>query len=515
MMASDSHSAPTVPTPAGAPRSGASTDERRPLRPGLAVPAPRVVTPSGNGARGTVPFWTRDRVAAALRDLADGNLPAGSEPFAGVSTDTRALAEGDLFVALAGERFDAHDFLAQAVAAGAAGLVVSRAERAASLGVPVYVVHDTLRALGALGAYRRAAWGRPIVAIAGSNGKTTTKDMTRAALGTVLAVHATTGNLNNLVGVPLTLLALPDDADVAVVEIGTNVPGEVARLRDIVGAQIAVVTSIGEEHLEGLGSLEQILVEETSAYDGVDVAIAPSGQPEIGEAGRRKAGRVVEAGLERGDVAAERWGVDADGLGWLEVEGITVRPPVRGVHNLRNAMLALAVARECGVSLEDAARGIAAMPQPAMRMAWDTLGDATLVNDAYNANPPSMRAALDLLAAMPAGRQRVAVLGTMRELGTHAARCHLDLARHALAGPADIVAGVGEMADALREAGAGDARVVAAPDVDELWTMLAPRLAPDAVILLKASRGMKLERIIPYLRRWAGLPDDPAAGAAH
>jgi UDP-N-acetylmuramoyl-tripeptide--D-alanyl-D-alanine ligase len=150
-----------------------------------------------------------------------------------------------------------------------------------------------------------------------------------------------------------------------------------------------------------------------------------------------------------------------------------------------------------------------------MRMAWEALGRATLVNDAYNANPPSMRAALDLLAAMPEGRQRVAVLGTMRELGAHAARCHADVARHALAGPADVIAGVGEMAAALREAGADDARVVAAPDVDELWALLAPRLAPDALILLKASRGMRLERIVPHLRRWAGLPDEPSAAAAH
>lgn len=459
-------------------------------------------------------FWTRDRAAAALAARADGSCPRGPEPFGAVSTDTRAIQPGDLFVALAGERFDAHDFLGPAVERGAAGLVVSRPERAAGLGVPVYAVDDTLRALGELARFRRAAWGKPVVAVAGSNGKTTTKELIRAALGAVLDVHATTGNLNNLVGVPLTLLALPDDADIAVIEIGTNVPGEVARLRDIVAPQIAVVTSVGEEHLEGLGSLEQVLAEETSVLEGVAVAVVPASQPEIGAAAAGKARRVVVAGLEGGDLPVSRWGIGADGLGWLETEGVMVRPPVRGAHNLRNAALALAVASECGISIEDAARGIAAMPQPSMRMAWESLGRATLINDAYNANPPSMRAALDLLAAMDGGRQRVAVLGTMRELGAHAARCHDELARYALGTSADIVAGVGEMADALRAHASGDARVVTAPDVDELWGALAPRLAPDAVILLKASRGMRLERIVPLIKHWAGVPG-AAAGVAH
>ena len=194
--------------------------------------------------------------------------------------------------------------------------------------------------------------------------------------------------------------------------------------------------------------------------------------------------------------------MEADGLGWIRLDGVTVRPPVRGAHNLRNTTLALAVALELGVPLAEAARGIAGMPQPSMRMAWETLGRATLINDAYNANPPSMRAALDLLSGM-VGRQRVAVLGTMRELGAHAERLHADVARYALASPVEVVAGVGEMAEALRREGRGDPRLVTAPDVEELWAALEPRLAPEAVILLKASRGMRLERMVPLLTAWA------------
>jgi UDP-N-acetylmuramoyl-tripeptide--D-alanyl-D-alanine ligase len=166
-------------------------------------------------------------------------------------------------------------------------------------------------------------------------------------------------------------------------------------------------------------------------------------------------------------------------------------------------MLALAVARECGVSVADAARGIAAMPQPRMRSAWEPLGRATLINDAYNANPGSTRAALELLVGAGDGRQRVAVLGTMRELGAQAAAMHEAMAQLALASPAAIVAGVGDYADALRRVGADDPRVITAPDVDELWPLLRLRLAPDAVILLKASRGMRLERLVPLLTAWA------------
>lgn len=456
------------------------------------------------GAGSGTTFWTLDRVAEALAGCAAGDLPRGGRDLARVSTDTRAVAPGDLFVALIGEKFDAHAFLADAVAKGAAAVVVSDAARAARLGVPVFPVADTLVALGALARYRRRAWGRPVVAVAGSNGKTSTKELLRAALGARLAVHASSGNFNNRVGVPLTLLALPDDADVAVVEMGTNMPGEIAMLRAIGEPDVAVLTSIGEEHLEGLGDLAGVLREESAIFDGTPLVVTPASQPEVAAAARGRAARVIEAGLDAGDVRAARWGIDPDGLGWIEIDGVTVRPPLRGAHNLRNAMLALAAARECGVSGADAARGIAAMPQPSMRMAWEAVGRATLINDAYNANPPSTRAALDLLAGAGGGRQRVAVLGTMRELGDHGTRLHEDIARRALGSSIEVIAGVGDFAAALRALAPGDARVVTAPDVDDLWPLLAPRLAPDAVILLKGSRGMRLERLVPYIVKWAG-----------
>jgi UDP-N-acetylmuramoyl-tripeptide--D-alanyl-D-alanine ligase len=449
-------------------------------------------------------FWTLDRVADALAQVPGAALlPRGRSPIARVWTDSRTVGPGDLFVALSGPKFDAHDFLAQAAQSGAAAVVVSRPEAAAGLGVPTFVVGDTLVALGALARYRRRTWGRPVVGIVGTNGKTSTKELVRAALGETFRVHATEANYNNLVGVPLTIFALPDDAEIAVVEMGTNRPGEVARLRAIAEPDIGVVTSVAEEHLEGLGDLNGVLREELSGVDGTGVAVVPASQPEVVAAARRRATRVVSTGLDAGDLRPWRWGIDLDGKGWLEIEGVEVRPAVRGVHNLRNAMLALAVARECGVSFENAARGIASMREPPMRVNFQRVGRATVINDAYNSNPGSARAALELLEHAGRGRQRVAVLGSMLEMGAHAPRLHREVAEAALRAPIEVVAGVGDFADALSALSADPKRVVTATGVEELWDQLVSRLRADAVILLKGSRGVRLERLVAPITEWA------------
>jgi len=456
---------------------------------------------------GVATFWTLNRVADALSAHAVNKLPRGSHQLGRAWTDTRTLQSGDLFVALAGDRFDAHDFLADAVRSGAAAVVVSRLDITKGLGVPVFHVHDTRAALGALGRFRRTAWNGPVVGVVGTNGKTSTKELIRAALDTRLEVHATQGNLNNLIGVPQTLLAIPDHADVAVVEMGTNQPGEIATLRAIVEPNIVVVTSIGEEHLEGLGDLQGVLREEMAACDGVGVAIVPASQTDVVAEACKRSRRVVAAGLDDGDVPITRWSLDAEGRGQLLADHVEISVPLRGVHNLRNTVLALAVAREVGVSMEDAARGISRMATPPMRSSVERIGRALLINDAYNSNPHSARAALELLAHAGAsdssGRQRVAVLGTMLELGPTTPQLHDSLARAALEAKIDLIAGVGEFGEALARVGAPADRVVSAADADAIWPKLSPRLHPDAIILLKGSRGVRLERLVPHLTRWA------------
>ena len=443
-------------------------------------------------------FWTLDRIADAL-----GDGPRGPTAISRISTDTRNVGQGSCFVALKGETFDAHEFLADAVKNGAAALVVNDARKAAGLGVPVYEVADTLIALGLLGRYRRRVWGRPVVGVVGTNGKTSTKELLKAALGGAYTVHATVGNYNNLVGVPLTLFALPDDAEIAVIEMGTNHPGEVEALRVVVEPDIVVVTSIAEEHLEGLGDLAGVLREEASACKGVSLAITPAAQPEVAEAARPLAKRTVSAGLDSGDIRPTLWGVEPDGRGWVEYEGTRVRIPLRGVHNTRNAMLAIAVARESGVSMDALAAGIAAMPSPPMRVNFESHGRATIINDAYNSNPGSARVALELLEHAGKDRQRVAVLGTMLEMGEQADRLHDEVARTALDSPVELIVGVGGFVDALLRVAPGDARTVGGADPAAAWDAMRSRLAPDAVILLKGSRGVRLERLVPLIAEWA------------
>jgi len=444
------------------------------------------------------PFWTLRRVAHAL-----GTGPSLPHALGGISTDTRRLRTGDCFVALVGDNFDGHTFLAAAKERGAAAFVVSNAIAASGLGIPTYVVDDTLVALGRLATAWRRAWGGPVIAVAGSNGKTSTKDMLRAALGSTLTVHATDGNLNNRVGVPLTLLALPSHAELAVIEIGTNTPGEVGMLRAITEPDMAVLTSIGEEHLEGLGDLAGVLREETDVFQDVPLAIIPTAYPDVEPIARARAARVVRAGLDAGDVTPSAWGLAADGSGWLTIDAVTVNLALRGAHQVANATLVLAAAQACGVPLERAAEGLRTMPVPNMRGVWEPMGSAVLINDAYNANPASARAALELLSSVGEGRQRVAVLGSMRELGAQADSQHDDVARSALRSKADVIAAVGDFAAAFERVAPNNARVVSATQFEDLWPQLEPRLHRNAVVLLKASRGAKMERLVPFLTAWA------------
>jgi UDP-N-acetylmuramoyl-tripeptide--D-alanyl-D-alanine ligase len=470
------------------------------------------------------PYWTLGRVWSALYPSASGHgggramgaSPVDDRPVRAIVTDTRAVQPGDVFVALRGDRFDGHDFLATAEAAGAVAVVVERADAAIGLGVPALIVHDTLRAYGQLASHWRTVWrgvpsGGVVIGVAGSNGKTSTKELLAAALGGIFSVHATRGNLNNLIGVPATLLSLPPEAEVAVVEMGTNVPGEIARLAEIVAPDITIITSIGEEHLEGLGSIDGVLREEADAATGSRWCVIPgddaSMAARLSAAIGTRSATIVRAGLREGDVRPDAWHIDADGRVVAQHGDVSVALPIVGEHNGRNAMLVMAVAQLLSVPAAAVAQGIASMPRPAMRSAVTPLGGrgAILLNDAYNANPPSAKAAIDSLVAIDGGtsRQRVAVLGTMRELGASAPALHDDVLRHALASPVDLIVAIGDFVNAADRLGAAADRVLRSPARDDAWPLLEPRLTPNAVILLKASRGVALEALVPLLTQWS------------
>ncbi len=444
--------------------------------------------------------WTSDEVAAALGVPAPAKLT-----FSGVATDSRRLSADSLFVALKGENFDAHDFLAQAKAQGARGAVVRRGTPPVD-GLAFFEVDDTLTALGQLARARRRMLpdGTPVVAITGSSGKTSTKEMIRATLGARYKVHATTGNLNNLVGVPLTILSAPEDTQALVVEAGASVPGEIARLRDIIEPTIAVITNIGYAHVEGFGSLEGVMAEKLALLDGAPVAVIGSGPDTMWPEARRRT-QVIPAALpgKSGDDALLDRYLDKDGRPRLSLDsGAKVTLRALGIHQLENAQIALAVAQRAGVDRDAAVRALATVQLPEGRGDVREVGGLVVIDDTYNANPASMRRAVQT-AAWVARRQRrplVVVVGTMLELGPESARLHAEAAREIAQRKPALVAAVGAFArvfESLREALGG--RLIVAADADALGPKLKSALRGNELVLLKASRGVALERVLNYL----------------
>jgi UDP-N-acetylmuramoyl-tripeptide--D-alanyl-D-alanine ligase len=444
--------------------------------------------------------WTSGEVAAAL-----GVAPPASLTFTGVATDTRSPIAQTLFVALKGENFDAHNFLAQARAQGASAAVVRRGTPAVD-GLPYFEVDDTLDALGQLARARRRMFpeGTPVVAITGSSGKTSTKEMIRAALSARYRVHATARNLNNRVGVPLTILSAPDDAEALVVEAGASIPGEIAKLRAIIEPTIAVITNIGYAHVEGFGSLEGVMHEKLSLLDGVPVAILGAGPDAMWPEARRRTQVIPVAlpGKSTDDTLLDRY-LDKDGHPRLTLDsGEVVTLPVLGIHQLENAQIALAVAQRAGVDHDAAVRALAKVQLPEGRGDLRTAGGLLIIDDSYNANPASMRRAVQS-AAWLAQRQRrplVVVVGTMLELGGESARLHADVAREIVKRKPALVAAVGTFArvfEGLREDLGG--RLITAADANALGPKLKSALRGNELLLLKASRGVALEQVLRYL----------------
>jgi UDP-N-acetylmuramoyl-tripeptide--D-alanyl-D-alanine ligase len=459
--------------------------------------------------------WTDAAVRDALglrTELAEDGVR-----FAGVSTDSRTIGEGDLYVALVGDRFDGHDFVADALARGGRGAVVSRPVSGEHPDARLYPVDDTLEALGSLAALRRRALDVPVVGLTGSVGKTTTKDLACAAMEGTLRVHATSGNLNNRIGMPLTLLATPDDAEVVVLEMGTNEPGEIGKLASVARPDIGVVTTVSESHLERLGSLEGVLEEKLDLLRG----LAEDGRALVGDepavlAERARRIRAVvrvagwseraDADLRPQDVEVDHWGAYA--FAW---RGQRVTLGIPGRHAVANALLALAIADLLGVPAPSAARGVAAAKPRALRGEFRRIGQLTVIVDCYNANPQSVRAALDLLEAQAEAAGRVALLGTMLELGDASGRLHREVLEDALDRDVDLVVATGAFADAAA-AHEADERIVTAPGWREAYPALRERLEGHEVILLKASRGVAMEGVLPMLEADFGADVGASAG---
>ena len=460
--------------------------------------------------------WTDGHVRVALGAVAAADADSqtlaakaadAALRFRGVCTDSRTAREGDLFVALRGANFDGHDYVVAALERGARGAVVSR-DTDIEGDVQVYSVQDTLDALGRLAGYRRTHLSATVIGITGSSGKTGTKDLTRAALSGSCRLHATRGNLNNRIGLPLTLLDAPDDAEVVVLEMGTNKPGEIRALTQIAGPEIGVVTTVSETHIEKLGSVEGVLNEKLDLLRGLpqDGRAVVGDDPQIlPEGARRVRPRVKVAGWSGGADAAlqpDHASVDDQGHWSFLWHGELVRLRVPGRHSVVNALLALTVADMLDVPAAEAARGVSVLEAGSMRGEIRRLGGLTLLLDCYNANPQSTRAALDLLASIEPGRPKVAFLGSMLELGRRAVEIHADLLAEAATMGLDLLVATGDFAAAGRTvSSAHGSTLIAIADPLEAYEELRGRLGGDEVVLLKASRGFALERVIPEFER--------------
>jgi len=484
-------------------------------------------------------FWRLDELVERLgvRPLPTCRQIDLGQRLSGISSDSRSLAPGSLFVPLRGENFDGHDYIAAAIAAGALAVLVenSRPDLVALAqrwpGILFLPVADTLKAFGTLARIRLDEIRPKIFAITGSNGKTTTRRMLAAILGRCLRVHQSQGNFNNLVGLPMTVFTMPDDCEAVVLEMGMNRPGEIAALSAIARPDILLLTNVTAAHLEGLGSLEAVTRAKCEALAGVRPggvviynvddeqlavrvpAICSAARPDIELLPVTWHGAYTDENPEPAR-ASEIW-LQPEGLSFVySWRGVKekIDLPCWGRHNVMNAALAIAAAQQLPeVTLAAAAAGLAAFSGAPGRLERYCLGRGIiLVHDAYNANPASMEAALSEVAGRREGRFLALVLGGMNELGSASEELHAALGRRVAEIRPGLLLLIGELAAgigrAARAAGLPNERIQTFPEGawDEARTALEERLPDASLVLVKGSRSLQLERVVEPLRDGKG-----------
>lgn len=446
--------------------------------------------------------WTDARVVGILGP----DLQAS-----GLSTDSRTISKGDLFVALRGERFDGHDFVSRAVDAGAVAAVVEESwveEQTGGTPGPLLAVPSCLVALGTIAREYRKNFNVPVIGVTGTAGKTTSKEMIAAVLGQQYQVLRNRGTENNEIGVPQTLLQLDDAHETVVLELAARKAGDIDYLCSIAQPSIGVLLNIGSAHLEHFGSVERVakakgellgyLDESSTALINVDDCVV------VKEAKRTK-GRLLGFSLRcESEYRGERLVLDQEGCGHFSLQHTNFDLRIPGRHNVYNALAALGVAGVLGVPLAACSEALSTFQSVSMRSDLQPQRNWTLLDDTYNANPDSVRAALDLLCSV-SGRRRIAVLGDMLELGPAGLDLHAAIGRHAAAAGVDLVMTTGPLsrrtAAAAAAAGLGDDGAVHYADVDELGRQLRAVLSAGDVVLVKGSRAMQMERIVRLISR--------------
>lgn len=426
--------------------------------------------------------------------------------FDAVSIDSRNIADGDLFVALIGERLDGHQFLAD-VADRASGLVVSQADT--DLPLPQWVVEDTTVALGQLAQLQRDAFSGTVIAVTGSTGKTSVKDLIKSILGGLGSVHATKGNFNNHIGVPLTLLDMPQDSDFAVIEMGASAVSEISYLCSIANPQISLINNVQSAHLEGFGSVDGIAAAKAEIYSGLDAAGTAILNLDQGWEAEWMA-LIGDRDCITFSVDDDCADISASDIQLLEngccrftlhiftdtsVESQVVNLAIPGRHSVSNALAAAACAVAAGASIEQIVTGLEATQSPARRLQIKALAQGgQIIDDSYNASPESVRAAIDVLASS-SGR-RVLVLGDMGELGSDAAQLHTELGDYALSAGIDQLYTLGSLSAKASEAFKGqhfsDLESLKAPLFNEIERR-------DLTLLVKGSRSSNMDLVVDML----------------
>ncbi len=436
-------------------------------------------------------------------------INTGSQPvFTSVCTDSRTVKKGDLFFALRGVSYDGHDFIESAVQSGASGVVLTRGAEGIAAGVSVLRVEDTLAALQMLAKYNRQLSHVPVIGVTGSSGKTSTKDLVYSVLSARFRTLKTEGNLNNELGLPLTLLGLEHGHQAAVVEMAMRGMGEIDLLSRIALPTGAVITNIGVTHFERLGSVDNIARAKGEILDYIPpggFAVLHGESPYMEREAARCRGRVIFYGENTGlDVYAR----DITPVGGGNRFTAVIRGkeaefyiPLPGRHNVVNGLAAIAVGLELGMETEEIRNGLSGANLTAMRLEISEFNGVRIINDSYNANPDSARAAIQVLAEVAGGKSRkIAVLGDMLELGEKSDSAHLEVGRAVQEAGVDLLAAVGEkavyMGRGAEEAGMPPGRIHYYKSAPEAARELKKSIGPGDVVLVKGSRGMKMEEFV-------------------
>jgi len=443
------------------------------------------------------------RIAEFVSGATTGSIAPDSVA-TGYSIDSRTIGPGELFFAVRGEKMDGHDFVPQAIEKGAVAAVVSRDKHAQFPALPLIVVDDTLFALQTLATAVRRLWSKPLIAVTGSAGKTTTKEAIAHVLATHFRVHKSEGNFNNHFGLPLMLLKLQPEHHVAVIEMGMSHSGEITALAKIAQPETGVVTNVAPVHLEFFNSIADIArakYELVQSLPGDGTAILNADDEYVSQFGREFKGKVVKYGLgPMANVRAENIQPRGEQGSVFDVvvgdhrEHATL--PLVGAHNVHNALAAVAVALEHGFALHEAVAALATLVPADKRGQVVRVGNITVINDCYNSNPKALAAMVDALATMPA-RRRIVVAGEMLELGPLGAEMHRESGMHISRKGIDVLIGVRglaqEMVNAVK-ASSISAQFVATPEEAGEW--LRQNARDGDVVLMKASRGVKLEKAL-------------------